>query len=112
MRIFRQRSRCGVAQAPRHPEVNQKSATGFESHNEILAAALQRDDQLTFELRRDRIRLKRADEPRIADLDVLQTAADQVRLERETNRLDLRHLGHSCDDQDQDGSRWRWLVTK
>jgi hypothetical protein len=78
-----------MPETPRHSEVNQESATRLESNNQILAAALQRADVLAFELGGDRLGLERADEPWVVNLDLLQPAADDVRLERETNRLDL-----------------------
>src|SRR5206468_5903314 len=92
--IFAERFARGVPQASRHPEVDQENATGFESDNQILAAALQRSDPLALELRGDRERLERPDEPRVVDLDALERAADDVRLECETDRLDLGELGH------------------
>jgi hypothetical protein len=94
MRIIFQRSGCGVAQTPRHPEVNQQSATRLEPNNQILPAALERDDALPLELCGDGVGLERADEPWIADLHLIQAPADEVRLERESNRLDFGQFGH------------------
>jgi hypothetical protein len=76
--------------------VNQESPTGLEPNNQILAATLEGFDAFTFELGGDRGRLERPDEARIIDLDALEPTADQVRLERETNRLDLGQLGHQA----------------
>ena len=78
-----------VTQAPRHSEVDQEHAAGFESDDQVLAAALERGDALALELRRDRERLEGADEPPVVDLDSLERATDDVRFERETDRLDL-----------------------
>ena len=94
MRIVRERSASGVAQASRHPEVNQESSTGFEPNNQILAATLECGNAFPFELGCDGRRLERTDEPRIANVDLLQPPADEVRLECETNRLHLWQLGH------------------
>src|SRR3954471_197161 len=85
---------CGVAQASRHPEVDQQNAAGLESNDQILAAALEGGNALTLQLGRDRDRLERAHEPGGVDLDVLERAADDGRDERETDRLDLGKLGH------------------
>jgi hypothetical protein len=89
MRIVGQRSGSGVTQTPRHPEVNEKSPTGLEPNNQILAATLEGFDPFAFEFGGDRNRLERTDKARIIDLDSLEPTADEVRLERETNRLDL-----------------------
>ena len=78
-----------MSQAPRHTEVNQESATGFESNNQILTTTLDRRDALAFELGRHRGWLVRTHEPCVADLDALEASADEMRLERETDRLDL-----------------------
>ena len=94
MRIVGQRSSCGVSQAPRHPEVNQENATGLEPNNQILAAAFERRDAFTLELCCDRDWLERAHQSRVVDLDLLEAPADDVRLERETDRLDLGKLRH------------------
>jgi hypothetical protein len=90
MRIVTELSRPGVTQAPRHSEVDQENPPGFEPNNQILAAAVERRDALPLELRRHRERLERADEPRVVDLHPLERATDDVRFERETDRLDLR----------------------
>jgi hypothetical protein len=83
-----------VPQASGHAEVNQESATRLEPDNQILAAALQCGNALAFELRRDGERLEWAHEPWVGDVDLFERAADDVRLERETDRLDLWELGH------------------
>jgi hypothetical protein len=83
-----------MSEAPRHPEVNQENTTTFEPNNQILAAPIDRDDALPLELRRHRLRLERAHEPRIEDLDTFEPAADERRLESCPDRLDLRQLGH------------------
>src|SRR4051812_2962717 len=85
---------CGVAQASRHPEVDQQNAAGLEPNDQILAPTLEGGDALTLQLRRDRDRLERSHEPGVVDLDALERAADDVRDERETDRLDLGELGH------------------
>jgi hypothetical protein len=70
--------------------VNQENTTRLEPNNQILATALQGGDAFAFELGRDCERFERADEPRVGDLDALEGAADDVRLECEPDRLDLR----------------------
>src|SRR6185503_12273627 len=94
MRVVGQRSARCVPQAPRHAEVDQENPTGFEPNNQILAAAFQRCDTLAFELCSDGDRLEGTDEPRVVDVDLLEAPADDMRLECETDRLDLRELGH------------------
>jgi hypothetical protein len=69
--------------------VDQESTTGFEPNNQILAAAVDGRDTLAFELRRHRGRLEWTHEAGVGDLDRLEASADQVRLECETDRLDL-----------------------
>jgi hypothetical protein len=85
-----------MPQASRHSEVDQESATGVEPNNQILAATLQRGNALAFELGGHRTRLEGADETRIVNLDSLERAANEVRLEREPDRLDLGQLGHQA----------------
>src|SRR6266581_4903065 len=94
MTIFVQRAALGVAQASRHPEVNQESATRLEPNNQILASALHRADAFALELGGDRLGLERPDEARVVDLDAIQRPPDEARLELETDRLDLGQLGH------------------
>jgi hypothetical protein len=94
VRVVGQRSARRVPQAPRHAEVDQENPTGFEPNNQILAAAFQRCDALAFELCRHRDRLEGTDQPWVVDVYLLEAPADDVRLERETNGLDLRELWH------------------
>jgi len=83
-----------VAQVPRHAEVNEQNATGFESHNHILATALHRRDALPDELGRHLGRLVRTNESRVGDLDGLEPPAGEDRRELRANGLDLGQLGH------------------
>ena len=83
-----------MTQASRHPEVDQKSTTGLEPNNQILAATLERRDPFPFELGGDGRCLERTHEPRVLNVDVLEAAAHEMRLEREPDRLDLGQLGH------------------
>ena len=85
---------CGVAQASGHAQVDQQNAAGLEPNDQVLATALESGDALALQLRRDRNRLERAHESGVVDLDVLERSADDVRDERETDRLDLGELGH------------------
>jgi hypothetical protein len=83
-----------VQNVPRHPEVDQESPTGLEPNNQILAAAIDGRDALALQLGRDLNPVERARQPRIEDLDALEGAAQEHRLEPATDRLDLRKLGH------------------
>ena len=78
-----------VQQVSRHPEVNQESATSFEPNNQILAAAMERCDPLSLELGGHSGGVERPGETRIEDLDALEPAAQELRLEPQTDRLDL-----------------------
>src|SRR5437899_6916832 len=95
MTIVVQSAAWRMAQASRHPEVNQESPTRLEPNNQILAAALERRDTLAFELAGDGTRLEWPDDPWIRDADPVEATAENVRREPETDRLDLRQLGHS-----------------
>jgi len=95
MRILGQ-APLAVAQAPRHPEVYEQNATGFESNNYILATALHRGDALPGELGRHLGRLVGTSEPRIRDLDRVEPPPSEDRRELRANRLDLGKLGHSA----------------
>jgi hypothetical protein len=86
--------RVGVAQAPRHPEVNEQSATGLEPNNQILAATLDRYDTLAFELGRHLGGLVGPNESRVVDLDTLEAAPLEDRRNLRPDRLDLGQLGH------------------
>jgi hypothetical protein len=95
MRIAFQRcSGVEVQNVPRHPEVDQESPTGFEPNNQILAAAIDRGDVLALQLGSDLDRVERARQPRVGNLDTLEGAPDQPRLEPATDGLDFRELGH------------------
>jgi len=85
-----------VAEAPRHPEVDQENATALEPDNQILAAAGDRCDALACELRRHLGRLVGPDEPRIGNLDVLERPPDEGGLELATDALDLGQLRHGA----------------
>jgi hypothetical protein len=80
--------------APRHPEVNQENTTRLEPNNQILASPLDRGDRLPLELCRDLAGIVGTRESRVRDLDSLERAADEVRLESGADRLDLGQLGH------------------
>src|SRR5215208_8128194 len=94
MRDIDGRSRRRVQKVPRHPEVDQENATALEPNNQILAAPLERFDALADELGRDLGRVLWPRQPRVFDLDVLEAASDEHRLEPAANRLDLGQLGH------------------
>jgi hypothetical protein len=79
---------------PRHPEVNQESPTSLEPDNQILAAAIDGCDALTLQLGCDLDPVERARQPRIEDLDTLENAAHEHRLELATDRLDFWKLRH------------------
>ncbi len=82
-------------QASSHPEVNQENPTRFEPNNQILSATLERLDLLPCELGCDLPRIVGAGQSRVFDLDLLEGAADEVGLEADPDRLDLRQLGHA-----------------
>ena len=84
-----------VLQAPRHPEVNQENPSSFETNNQILPAPLECLDRLPFELGRDLPWLVWARQTRVCDLDSLEGASDEHRLEPGSDRLDLWQLRHA-----------------
>ena len=95
MRVGRQRRPAlDMQNAPRHPEVDQESPTSLEPNNQILAAAIDGRDALALQFGRDHDPVERARQPRIGDLDTLEGAAHEHRLEPATDGLDLRKLGH------------------
>jgi len=61
--------------------VNQENAIRLEPNNQILAAAIDGDDSLAFQLGGYSGGVERAGEARIVDLDALETPAHQDRLE-------------------------------
>jgi hypothetical protein len=79
-----------VQKCPRHPEVNQENTTALEPNNQILAASLERRDTLAGELGRHLGRIFGSRQARVFDVDVLEPAADEHRLEAAADRLDLR----------------------
>jgi hypothetical protein len=79
-----------VEQAPSHSEVDQKNTTGFESNNQILATAIDGDDSLSLKLGGHTGGVERAREARVEDLNALQQAADERRLQPHSHRFDLR----------------------
>src|SRR2546423_11887862 len=93
MTIVVQCAARSMAQASRHAEVNQESPTRLEPDNQILAPAFDGADPLALQLGGHGLRLERPHETRVLDLDPVEPPPDQVRLELETDRLDLRQLG-------------------
>jgi hypothetical protein len=89
VRIIGQRAFRRVPQTPRHPEVNQQSPPRFEPNDQILAAAFERGHSFAFELGSDGVWLEGPHESRVADLDMVEPPADEVRLELVPDRLDL-----------------------
>src|SRR5438128_5061588 len=85
-----------MPKAPRHPEVNQETATALEPKNQILAATIERLHLLTGEVSLDELRVVRPREPRIGDLHRLESPSRDNRLEPAANRLDLGQLGHTA----------------
>ena len=75
--------------------MNQEYPTAFEPNNQILAAPLNGVDDLALELCGDLPGLDGARHARIEDLDSLEPASDEHRLEVSANRLDLGELGHA-----------------
>ena len=94
MTIVVQSAAWRMAQASRHPEVNQESTTRLEPDNQILAAALQGAHAFALELRSHGPRLERPHKACVLDLDTVEPPPDQLRFELEPNRLDLGQLGH------------------
>src|SRR4051812_6314254 len=86
----------GVAQVSRHAEVDQENATALEPKNQIFAATLDGSHPLALQLGRHLGRLVGAHEPRVLDLDTLEAAPRQHRLESRADRLDLGQLGHTA----------------
>jgi hypothetical protein len=83
-----------VSNVSRHPEVNQERTLTFEPNNQILAAPFDGRDTLTDELGRHLDRVFGPRQPRVLDLDVVEPASDEHRLESAPDRLDLWQLGH------------------
>src|SRR5512142_1254907 len=83
-----------VPQAPRHPEVNQQSASAFEPNNQILAATLDPCDPLALELGGDLQRIERPRQAAVEDLDPRESSSFEHWRELAPNGLDLGTLGH------------------
>src|SRR4051794_17579013 len=83
-----------VNKAPRHPEVNQQNQTAFEPNNQVLATACHSGHAFAAELGSHLCRIDRTRQPRVEDLDIVEAAAHELRLERRADSLDLRQLGH------------------
>jgi hypothetical protein len=95
MRVGRERRPApDVQNVPRHSEVNQESPTRLEPNNQILAAAIDGRDALALQLGCDLNTVERARQPRIGDLDGLEGAANEHRLEPATDGLDFWKLRH------------------
>lgn len=89
MRVVAELTRGSVPQAPRHSEVDQERTTGLEPDNQILAAAIDELNAFPLELRGDRRRIEGPRQPWVVDLDVLERAPDERRLELRAHRFDL-----------------------
>jgi hypothetical protein len=84
-----------VPKTSRHPEVNQERATRLEPYNQILSAPLHGPDTFALELGGGDRGVEGTDEPRVADLDALETSARQNRGKADADHLDFRELGHN-----------------
>src|SRR5437762_7817144 len=85
-----------MLEAPSHPEVDQENATALEPNNQILSATLEGFDAFAFQLGRHLGRVVGSRQPRIEDLDALETAADEHRHQSTANRLDFRQFWHAA----------------
>jgi hypothetical protein len=95
MRVGREwRPAPDVQNVPRHPEVDQESPTSLEPKNQIFAATIDGRDALALQLGCDLNPVEWARQPRIEDLDALEGAAHEQRLEPATDGLDLWKLWH------------------
>jgi len=74
--------------------VNQESPTSLEPDNQILAAAIDGCDAFALQLGCDLDPVERAGQARIEDLDTLERAAHEHRLEPATDGLDFWKLRH------------------
>jgi len=83
-----------VTQRPRHPEVDQESATRLEPNNQVLAATPDLSHDLALESLRHLRGRERPSESFVGDLDVLETPPLEHGCEPTTNALDLGQLGH------------------
>ena len=92
--ILQGASRLHVQHVPRHSEVDQESPTRLETDNQILAASIDCGDAFAPELGRDLDRIEGTCQPCVGDLDLLEAAACELRLEPATDGLDFRKLGH------------------
>ncbi len=90
MRILARDSVPKKQQASRHPEVNQENSIALEPNNQILASPLERSNGLSGQLGRGLYGVVGPGQARIGDLDVLERAADELRLEADSDRLDFR----------------------
>src|SRR4051794_41233416 len=95
MWIVAVRSLVRVQDVPRHPEVDQEHAPAFEPKNQILPATIDALDALSLELGRHLGWIVGTREPRVGDVDALEPATGEVRLEPTTNRLDFGQLRHA-----------------
>jgi hypothetical protein len=89
MRVVTKLAPRRVPQTPSHSEVNQESSPRLEPNDQILATALEHRHPFALELGSDGGRLERPHESRISDLDAVEAPPDEMRLELETDRLDL-----------------------
>ncbi len=85
-----------VTKASRHPEVNEKRASRFESKNEIFAASVDRHDSFSFELGGHRRGVEGTNEPRIENRNTVEAATRQNRLEAPSDRFDFGELRHAA----------------
>jgi hypothetical protein len=76
--------------------VDQEYTTADEPNNQILAAPFDGIDDLALELCGDLVWLDRARDAWVENLDSLEAASHEHRLEVSANRLDLGELGHGA----------------
>jgi hypothetical protein len=74
--------------------MDEEVTPALELDNQILAAAADRPNLLALEGGRDRLRRLGSRESRVGDLDTLEPAPRETRLEPGADRLDFWELGH------------------
>ena len=75
--------------------MNQESPSRLEANNQILPAPVDGDDLLALELSSDLAGIERTREPRIRNLDALETPPLEGGDESASDAFDLRQLGHA-----------------
>ncbi len=94
-----------VAEAAGHSKVDEQPRISLECDDQVFPAPIERAHALARQRAHDRFRPLWTREPQVVDLDLLESATGEQRVELPSDRLDLGKLRHDYTPEDRRMSR-------